>query len=279
MDSPHITGVQVKPVLEIDRMHWYYSSKFPDSLEITGIFAKNWELVYINQGTLEIAMEEEACVVETGEIYIIKPNVPNGRKIKSSNTISTTVGFSSKSSIINAIAHRIIVLTPKEREYLNDGVHLFQANLGSNKMIYKMKYDTPPDIVQESQVCLMMLLLNIIRREKNISARTKTKPSHLAERIIEYLEQNIAQKLTIEQIAADFGYSVPYIKQIFKKNTGMGIIEFFLKMKMDEAKRMLREGKLNITQISEKLGFFNVSHFGRAFKQREGVTPREYGRT
>ena len=57
------------------------------------------------------------------------------------------------------------------------------------------------------------------------------------------------------------------------------MIDYFSKLKIDAARRMIREGQLNITQISSQLGFSSVHYFSRRFKALTGMTPSEYARS
>ena len=57
------------------------------------------------------------------------------------------------------------------------------------------------------------------------------------------------------------------------------MLDHFSRMKMDAARRLIREGQLNITEISSRLGFSSVHYFSRRFKKLTGMTPTEYARS
>ena len=58
--------------------------------------------------------------------------------------------------------------------------------------------------------------------------------------------------------------------------TGKGPIEYFLNLKIAEAKRLLREEKLPVSKISDLLGYSSIHAFSRAFKNAVGLSPSEY---
>ena len=66
------------------------------------------------------------------------------------------------------------------------------------------------------------------------------------------------------------------LQNVFQKETNMGVIEYFSKMKIDAAKHLIRDGLLNFTQISEHLGYTSIHYFSRQFKKITGTTPSAY---
>jgi AraC-like DNA-binding protein len=63
---------------------------------------------------------------------------------------------------------------------------------------------------------------------------------------------------------------------MFNENVGTSPIEYWISLKMTEAKRLIRNGELNITQIAEHLGYNSIHHFSRMFKRFTGVSPSAY---
>ena len=66
------------------------------------------------------------------------------------------------------------------------------------------------------------------------------------------------------------------IKRLFQSNLNCGIMEHFLRLKIDAAKQMIRENEYNFTEIAEKLAFNTPQYFSTAFKRISGMTPSEY---
>ena len=69
---------------------------------------------------------------------------------------------------------------------------------------------------------------------------------------------------------------VLFLCKTFKEQTGETLFSYFNKIKINEAKKLLRETDLSITAISKKIGFIDVKYFGSLFKKTEGQTPTEY---
>lgn len=93
--------------------------------------------------------------------------------------------------------------------------------------------------------------------------------------VIQYLENNLNRTIKTEEVARQFHMSESKLRKIFKQEKHMTILQYFLNLKVEAAKQLLREGK-NLSQISEVFHFSTPSHFSRAFKKIVGVSPLKY---
>ena len=98
----------------------------------------------------------------------------------------------------------------------------------------------------------------------------------LVEIIAGYLKNNIGKKITLDDICARFNYSRSFICKIFKEQTGETVITYFNRLKTEEAKRLLSETKMSVTEISETLGFSEAKYFGMLFRKQVGISPLSY---
>ena len=88
--------------------------------------------------------------------------------------------------------------------------------------------------------------------------------------------QNLNQKLTLNEVAAAFGISPGYLSSLFGKYSDMGFVACVNHAKINAAKKMLRESNDKIYEIAEKLGFESAFYFSKVFKKVEGCSPREF---
>ena len=84
--------------------------------------------------------------------------------------------------------------------------------------------------------------------------------------------------LTVSRIAEDFHISQSYLLRIFRKDLGMGVLEYISQRRVTEAKRLLKETKLTVNAIAEQVGYTNSLALIRAFRKQENLTPSEYRR-
>ncbi len=101
-------------------------------------------------------------------------------------------------------------------------------------------------------------------------------PGNRLRQTIEYIEANLAGDLRLEEMAANAQMAPYTFARLFKKRMGMTPHQYLLRSRVTQAKRLLREGKLSIADISLQLGFSDQSHFTRVFHKITGVTPKKF---
>jgi len=80
----------------------------------------------------------------------------------------------------------------------------------------------------------------------------------------------------VDEMAADVGISRAQLHRKMKEITGISTGKFLRNLRMEQAARLLREGKINISQIADRVGYADQSHFSVAFKTHFGLSPSEY---
>ena len=93
---------------------------------------------------------------------------------------------------------------------------------------------------------------------------------------IRYVNKNINQKLSLDQITGTVGISRTHLCAIFKLETGKTLLTYFTERKTTEAKRLLTTTDMPLGSISEYLGYSSQSHFQRVFRDQTGMTPLKY---
>ena len=91
-----------------------------------------------------------------------------------------------------------------------------------------------------------------------------------------YISQHYDEDLNLEMLAEKVYLSSGYLSFIFKKETGMNLNRFIRVFRMEKAKELLCGTGMKVAQISEKVGFANVSYFCRSFREYYGTSPESY---
>ncbi|MDO4744522.1 MAG: helix-turn-helix transcriptional regulator, partial [Clostridia bacterium] len=139
------------------------------------------------------------------------------------------------------------------------------------------------DAYQLGLLHLEHLIIDLIR-ENNSFGHTKTEYSEekknvenaFVDSIKDYLAQSVYKSLTLADVCEHFNMSKSYICRVFKSETGESVVDFYIQLKIKEAKLLIRKGDLNFTQISEVLGYTSIHHFTRSFKSKTGMSPSAY---
>ncbi len=100
----------------------------------------------------------------------------------------------------------------------------------------------------------------------------------IAAEILDYINQNSFEKITVEEIARKFFYNPSYFSKVFKKHYGMSPASYIRERRIAEAKRLLGETDMPIDQIYDSLGYLDKTQFYKNFKNSEGMTPGMYRR-
>ncbi len=92
----------------------------------------------------------------------------------------------------------------------------------------------------------------------------------------EYICQNLDRRLSLNDVAAVFGFSPNYLSQLFSQWGESGFVEFVTVTRVNAAKELMATTDLKVYEISERLGYESAFYFSKVFKKVEGVSPREY---
>jgi len=77
-------------------------------------------------------------------------------------------------------------------------------------------------------------------------------------------------------LTKDVGISRAQLHRKMKEITGISTSEFIRNLRLEQAARLIKERKINITQVAYSVGFNNQTHFSTVFKKHFGMTPTEY---
>lgn len=97
-------------------------------------------------------------------------------------------------------------------------------------------------------------------------------------RVLSYIEDNLAQNLSLKEVADVAGVSVSHVKTTFRESVGLPVHQYVIERRVDRAHAMLREGKLPISRIAAETGFAHQSHLSYHVRRLLGVSPSESAR-
>lgn len=255
-----------------------------------------WELVYVDKGRILATLDGQERMVERGNAYILKPGDENALQVDDKAAANLyCIVFGLSTGDLTAFTGKILPIPPELRTYIK--IILKEAKFAYRNDLRNPDYtalerneDRPLGTEQMMKTLLEQLLIGFARqamakpskgyaelaRENLIMLNMDVNPYF--SNLIHYLEQNINEQLTIEQICKDNFTNRSKVQKVFKECTTEGVISFHQKLKIEYAKIMIRETHMNFTQISEELGFSSVHHFSKKFKQLVKMSPSDYAR-
>jgi YesN/AraC family two-component response regulator len=95
-------------------------------------------------------------------------------------------------------------------------------------------------------------------------------------RAIQFMEQSLDKKLSLDDISEEAGYSPSYLTTLFRKKTGYSPLSYFSHLKISKACEYLDYSKFKIKEISFMMGYSDPYYFSKDFQKKIGLSPRNY---
>ena len=128
----------------------------------------------------------------------------------------------------------------------------------------------------DEQMFKILLCGLLTFRAKKVTKETVYNETMITDKIIEYMEKNFEEDITLESLSKQFFISKYEISRVFSKNVGISFVEYLTRIRIENSKKLLKNTSLSITMISELTGFHSSSNFARVFKKITGVSPMSY---
>lgn len=142
------------------------------------------------------------------------------------------------------------------------------------------------DIGYELFIKGSLLLIISVLAKNNLFTKKNTGASHfgvdrsdLIKKVIDFTEENYAQKIYIDDMATLLGMNKFNFCRFFKKYTGMTPIEYLNLHRVNEAFKLLQSGKCNVTEAALQTGFENMSYFTKTLKKYKNTIPSKLMRS
>jgi AraC family transcriptional regulator len=101
-------------------------------------------------------------------------------------------------------------------------------------------------------------------------------PGYKLRQITDWMAEHVAEEFNLDRLAAQAGLSKFYFNRLFKSATGVSPSHYHITLRMDAAKRLLRETKKSVVEIALDVGYANPSHFAQLFRRETGLSPSDY---
>ena len=137
-------------------------------------------------------------------------------------------------------------------------------------------YILKPVNYEEFGTCIDNLKIALFQRQSSgAGEQREERPIH---GITRYLQEHLAEEVSLSVLAEEFHLSAQYISQLFKNEIGVGFLTYLTNIRMERAKQLLLSTSLSIAEVSEQSGYGDYRVFTKVFKKSEGITPSQYRR-
>ena len=242
-----------------------------------------WELIYADRRSVAVIFDGEEIQLEQGEAFFVTPNAPHFVRCNEDANIFI-ISFECRSEGIEMLAGRTVDV-PKERRALlqtvmTEALQTFRIP-DFDPALNRLELLPEPNLGGEQALknSLELFLIYLLRQENERAPRyfvSKIENSdELQDEIVRCLSEHLYEAYSLDALARELHYGKTHLCTFFREKTGTSIYKTYLKLKIDEAKKLIRKG-VPLAEIADKLGFSSLPHFIATFKRYAGRTPREY---
>ncbi len=125
-------------------------------------------------------------------------------------------------------------------------------------------------------MCNELFLYTIQHITNNLEIESSNIKNKTIKKVVEYINNNFWNDITIQSIAELFYFNPSYLCQLFKKETGKTLMEYVIKMRIDYACQLISTKNYKVSEVCTKVGYYDYYHFNKIFKSIVGKTPNQY---
>lgn len=262
-----------------------YLCSIPDSLpKVEPHWHTEMEIIYVKRGRGKVSFGTRSAEVREGTIIPIMPgelhSIEGGPERMEYENIIFSLSILESSDEDDWI--RKNVLMP-----LRSGELVFERPIAPGTPIHAEAasvIDELDDICSDMRDGFYLLvksrLLSFLyvlysHRQSRADELRKTHNEALR-RVMSYVKEHYTEEISLETAAEIAGYSPSHFMRFFRDETGGTFTGYLMDYRLSYASYLLRESSGKISDIAMNCGFNNLSYFIRSFKQRYGLSPRDY---
>lgn len=278
--------VELSRKFEITALLAVYYNNFAPKFKFVGICERHnfYELYYVADGKMIAKIENDKYPLETGDYILIPPMLYHTVEPNQSYSTGVAVAFDATDYPATIFKGK---LNDFDKQLLTNILRLYAKNCHQAdfrpQVLPVNKEEKDYAFEQALRANIELLMLSVLQDMKQ-TEKTDTAPSQkiadpLASDILSYLEQHYSENPSLMEIAATFNYSVSHICRVFKKSYNESIVNYVIKLKINEALKLIEQNEKSLNSICEILGFDDIAYFSRLFKKHTGMTPSAYRKT
>lgn len=254
----------------------------------TGLFYLHWhdhlEWVYVRKGRVQIQVDAFVDEVKEGElVFINSRQLHAGHPLEAGSQMAAIVfneaiirnsGLDSTEEryIMPILTHRLkLPVILKREDPLSSDILGSVSRLIDELDIRNNGYE----LFVKSELYRIFGLIFRHHRELAVPPKTMSKRDENFNELLQTIRSNFHRPITVEEAARVVNLSPNHFCSIFKKLTGKTLIEYVHLLRVNEAERLLKESDIYITEIAERVGFNDITYFGRIFRKYTNRSPTE----
>lgn len=270
----------VKEQLHISAFYSMFQIKCDKTFVFPGETHNFWECVYVENGSICVSADERVYNMHAGEMIFHKPyELHKFYTAGEKNAELFIFSFAAEGGLSNYFCNKVFYLSEKQRRIIEilldymqtqaDKLHLYAEN-GQTDM-FLLPFGTIPEYAQIVATHIYMLFFSLFNSSESRPV-SNAHDSIIFSEAVNYMNQRICDNPSVCELAKKVGVSQASLKRVFRKYAGLGVHQYFLKLKLKCATEMLKNGS-SVTAAAENLGFSSQGYFTKAFQRETGLLP------
>lgn len=290
------TAIFLEPVFSVTRLVSMHYNEFPVGFRFPGERHPFWEMVYMDKGAAQIGADDRLFDLTEGRIVFHQPGEFHTIWARGPSAPNMLISaFYCEDPLMDRFRGLTAELVNEEKRMLGRAVReaaLAFVPCGKDHYMYPaLRDDAPPWSPQQIRIELESLLISLIRRTEGMPgaatpARRPTAPlarleydTGMVRCVEEFMTSHMNDNLRLRDICAHFRMTETTLKKLFGTIAGKGIMARLTELRIAEAKNLIRQGRMNFSEIAQQTGFSTIHYFSRRFRDLTGMSPSEYAKS
>ncbi len=284
-----ITPIRPIVITELYTIHYFENFK---NYYFPGESHDFWELLYVDRGEIIVETNrlEKPVRMDRGDLILHRPNefhsfyandiVPHNLVIVSFDCRSPAMDFFQRHPFFHTCSSmRARISKLLEEARICFSVPLEDPNLSKLERSSAAPFGSEQMIVNTLELLLISLCRKEgVRSDEEAERRTRARAANnnYVQRAISYMKENLTVRICLNDICIHSAVGRAQMQRIFREQTGMSVMHYLSKLRIEEAKFLIRSRNLNFTEISKRLCYSSVHHFSKQFHRTVGMSPSDY---
>ena len=224
------------------------------------------ELLYVEKGSLHSVADGRKQFLQEGDFVIYSPNQWHMQYADTDVSPRCLRLFFDMNGDLTALKNRKFTASGRTQQ-------LFEQLLQEQER----RDPFADEMIHALLNQLILLLLRQVENQPLPDSRMKGEYRIIHQTQL-FVSNHVWEDLSVPFVAHHVDMSPSYLTALFQKHLAISPGEYIRRVKLQESKHMIRENKLNFTEIAAELQYSTVHHFSRQFKEKFGMTPSEYAK-
>lgn len=248
---------------------WLAKSEYPAGSSLAPHSHDDYyQIYYVISGEGDFIVGQETVKLGQGMYLFTKPNDVHG--------ISNTRDVDEKP--LRMLEVKYFVFDSEFQESINQIPMVCKGSDNIEEMLglaFKEAIEVSPWYLEIATHTLITALY-YMDRYQSINMSQNNQKNCVVEKIKENIKENYKNEISLDKLSQHVGHSKNYICKTFKESTGMTINLYLNKVRIDRAAELLINSNLDLSEISNDVGYNNIYHFIKTFKKFVGTSPGNF---